>query len=346
MEHNNFLIPKITVLMPVYNCADYVGEAIESILNQTFTDFEFLIIDDASTDDTVSVIQSFTDSRIRLIEKPKNTGYTNSLNYGLTIAQGAYIARMDGDDISFPERFAKQVALMDLHPEVIACGTFYSIIGSGIIKKVPINHDDIKVQLLQKTCFGHPTVMLRKSVFEKYKVAYNSDREPAEDYDLWVRLLPYGKLANLPDVLLAYRVHDGQVSQNRNQIKRENTASIRLNLLKYLDYCFSLNEEQLLKKILLRNDILTLEEINNYLLLKSKLIESNKGFFKNEGLQKYFVALQSVVLKDYFLKRKLFSLPIFVDYLTLGRKCNFKLPLMSMFKLLIKSVISFENKGS
>ncbi|UPS91675.1 glycosyltransferase family 2 protein [Bizionia sp. M204] len=338
--------PKVTVLMPIYNCDQYVGEAIDSILGQTFTDFEFLIIDDASTDKTVSIVKGYSDSRIKFIRKPKNTGYTNSLNYGLAMAKGAYIARMDGDDISLPERFAKQVTFMDAYPEVVACGTTYSIIGSGIIKKVPINHGDIKVQLLQKTCFGHPTVMLRKAVFEKFKVAYNSDREPAEDYDLWVRLLKYGKLANLPGVLLSYRVHDGQVSQNRTQIKRENTASIRLNLLKYLDYCFSLNEEQLLKKILLRNDILTLEEINNYLLLKLKLIESNKGFFKNEGLQKYFIDLQSVVLKDYFLKRKLFSLPIFVDYLTLGRKCNFKLPLMSMFKLLIKSVINFENKGS
>ena len=144
--------PKVTVLMPVYNCEAYVGEAIDSILGQSFTDFEFLIIDDASNDNTVSVIQSFTDSRIRLIEKPRNTGYTNSLNYGLTIAKGEYIARMDGDDISLPERFAKQVTFMDAYPEVVACGTTYSIIGSSEIKNVPLNHDDIKVQLLQKTC--------------------------------------------------------------------------------------------------------------------------------------------------------------------------------------------------
>ena len=102
---DNYKIPTITVLMPVYNCALYINEAMDSILSQTFDDFEFLIIDDASTDDTVSIIKSYNDPRIQLVEKPVNTGYTNSLNYGLSIANGKYIARMDGDDISLPERF-------------------------------------------------------------------------------------------------------------------------------------------------------------------------------------------------------------------------------------------------
>ena len=122
--------PKITVLLPVYNCELYVRTAIESILNQTFTDFEFLIIDDASTDKTLAVLKKIKDSRIQLIEKPVNSGYTNSLNYGLQMAKGKYIARMDGDDISHPERFAKQIVYLEAHPEVVVCGTTYKIVGN------------------------------------------------------------------------------------------------------------------------------------------------------------------------------------------------------------------------
>lgn len=101
--------PFISVLMPVYNCENYIREAVESILNQTYANFEFIIIDDASTDQTVAIIQSYKDKRIHLVVKPKNSGLTNSLNYGLTIAKGKYIARMDGDDISLPNRFQNKL---------------------------------------------------------------------------------------------------------------------------------------------------------------------------------------------------------------------------------------------
>ena len=112
-------MPKITVLMPVYNCELYIQEAIESILHETYSDFEFLILDDASTDQTVSIIKKYKDACIQLIEKLLKAGYTNSLNYGLTIARGKYIARMDGDDISFPDRFVKQVTYLEANPGVV-----------------------------------------------------------------------------------------------------------------------------------------------------------------------------------------------------------------------------------
>lgn len=279
--------PKVTVLMPVYNCEAYVGEAIDSILGQSFTDFEFLIIDDASTDKTVPIVEGYSDSRIKFIRKPKNTGYTNSLNYGLGIAQGEYIARMDGDDISLPERFAKQVTFMDAYPEVVACGTTYSIIGSSEIKNVPLNHDDIKVQLLQKTCFGHPTVMLRKSVFDEFKIIYNSKREPAEDYDLWVRLLKYGKLANLPEVLLSYRVHDGQVSVKNIKQKFDNYYIIKKNILNYLDAPLTEVEMNLLDRIICRQ-IISYEEFEVFKTIKKKFLIANRsGVFKSSGFDDY-----------------------------------------------------------
>ena len=123
--------PTVSVLMPVYNCADFIESSVESILLQTFSDFEFLIIDDFSTDGTYEYLQSLTDSRIKLIRKSKNTGYAISLNIGLNNARGKYIARMDADDISLPERFARQVSFMDNQPEVVVCGSWYENIGNG-----------------------------------------------------------------------------------------------------------------------------------------------------------------------------------------------------------------------
>ncbi len=128
--------PRITVIMPVYNCELYIKEAIDSILNQTFTDFEFLIIDDASTDKTVSIIKEYKDFRIQLIEKEGNKGISDSLNYGLKVAKGEYIARMDGDDISLPERFVKQVTFLDSNPDVILCGSNFGIIGTEILNQL------------------------------------------------------------------------------------------------------------------------------------------------------------------------------------------------------------------
>jgi glycosyltransferase involved in cell wall biosynthesis len=199
--------------MPVYNCELYVQEAVDSILNQSFTDFEFLILDDASTDQTVSIIKKYNDPRIQLIEKPSNSGYTNSLNYGLTIAKGKYIARMDGDDISFSGRFAKQVAYMEAHPEVVVCGTSYKIVGNNKHIDIPKNNDAIKLNLLKGNCICHPSVMIRKKVLDEFSVIYDTSKEPAEDYDMWVRLLSFGKLHNLQDVLLEYRIYNTQVSK-------------------------------------------------------------------------------------------------------------------------------------
>lgn len=228
---NSTKAPKITVLMPVYNCELYIKEAIDSILNQTFTDFEFLIIDDASTDETVSVIKEYKDSRIKLIEKPVNTGYTNSLNYGLKEAKGEYIARMDGDDISLPERFAKQVAFLDSNPDVILCGTLYQIIGTDKICNHPLTHEEIKVKLISGCYIAHPTVMFRKVTFYFYNLEYDPNMEPAEDYDLWTRIVFLGEMANIGEVLLYYRVHSQQTSKARSERQGKISRELRNRML-------------------------------------------------------------------------------------------------------------------
>jgi len=210
-----FKMPRISVILPVYNCEKYINETIQSVINQTFENFELLIIDDCSTDSTVAIIKSFNDHRIQLIQKEKNTGYTNSLNYAISIAKGEYVARMDGDDICLPKRFEKQVTFLDQNPNVILCGTSIQIIGKNKILHYPSIHDEIMVKLCFGNSFFHPSVMGRLNIFKENP--YDTRFEPAEDYDLWTRLVFKGKLANLNEVLLMYRVHDQQISVVKNK---------------------------------------------------------------------------------------------------------------------------------
>lgn len=218
--------------MPIYNCELYINEAIDSILNQTFADFELLLIDDCSTDTTLGICKSYEDIRIVIIEKEQNSGYTDSLNYGLSIAKGEYIARMDGDDISLPTRFEKQITFLNQNHHVKLCGTAFQFIGRDKIVKHPTNHEEIKVKLCFNTAFCHPSIMARKEIFKLN--LYDKNFEPAEDYDLWSRLVFQVNLANLPEVLLRYRVHEKQISNEKNAVQIFNSYLIRKRIFSKL----------------------------------------------------------------------------------------------------------------
>jgi glycosyltransferase involved in cell wall biosynthesis len=224
--------PIVSVVLPVFNCEKYIFESVTSVLNQTFTDFELLIIDDCSTDATLSIIKSISDARIILLEKPKNTGYTDSLNYGISIAKGKFIARMDADDVCLPNRFAKQVAFLNENPEVILCGTAIQMIGSDKKLHHPVTHEEILVKLCFGTSFCHPSIMARKEVL--WENNYDKSFEPAEDYELWTRLAFLGKLANLDAVLLQYREHPQQISNTNTSVQLNNAFRAKLQLLNRL----------------------------------------------------------------------------------------------------------------
>ena len=214
--------------MPVYNCENYINEAIESILTQTFSNFELIIIDDASTDSTVKFIKSYADKRIVLFEKKTNSGYSESLNFGLTIAKGENIARMDGDDISHKTRFEKQISILDNSKKIVLCGTWMEILDSGKLIIFPIEHDEINVCLLKHCCIAHPTVMLRMSFLVEHSLTYNTLMEPAEDYDLWIRMVRKGVFAIIPEKLLKYRMHNQQTSIVKQNIQKQKTFLIKV----------------------------------------------------------------------------------------------------------------------
>ena len=335
----------ISVIMPVYNCERFVKEAVESILNQSYRDFEFLILDDASTDETISIIKQFKDSRIKLIKKLKNTGYTNSLNYGLSIAKGKYIARMDGDDVSLPNRFVKQVAFLESHPDVVVCGTNYKFIDSNVVKLMPETHEDIKIGLLENTCFGHPTVMMRREVLERHNLQYDFEKEPAEDYALWVTLLEYGKLYNLQEILLYYRVHDSQESQKRRDVQLQSKLSTRLKLLQYLGLKFSENDFKMLKKIL-SNQTPDFEELCGFVKIKKLLLEANFtiNFFGINEFDNYLNTLERSKVIKYFLKRHKFTPKNYGEYLKIKKELHVKLPLKTEVIVLIKSLFFYRTK--
>ncbi|HTB63406.1 MAG TPA: glycosyltransferase [Opitutales bacterium] len=208
--------PLISVVLPVHNAARYVAVAVESILAQSFGDFELLLINDGSTDGSLDILQNYTsDARVRLITQ-EQSGLVKALNRGWREARGKYIARMDADDISLLHRFAQQVKFMEAHPEVAVLGGAAQCIdenGQKIEKvyRYPIEDAEIKAALRTNSVLVHPATMIRRDALAEVG-GYRAAFVDAEDYDLWLRLGDRHRLANLPDVLINYRLHSGQVT--------------------------------------------------------------------------------------------------------------------------------------
>lgn len=213
-------MPKVSVLMPAYNAEKYISEAIDSILNQTFEDFEFIIINDGSTDRTKEIILEYGDPRIVLLENEKNSGIVVTLNKGLDVAKGEYIARMDADDIAVPERLQIQVIYMDKHPEIGVLGTGLKKFGDEINEEKRFfsqKPDILKAELLFATCIAHPTVVMRKDVLDAFHIRYEIDYAGAEDFLMWWRLSQKTQIATLPDILLNYRIHKSQITHDKGE---------------------------------------------------------------------------------------------------------------------------------
>ena len=202
--------PKVSVIMSVYNGEKYLQEAIESILNQTFENFEFIIVNDAATDKTKEILECYKekDSRIRIITNTVNIGLTKSLNKIIKRASGVYLARMDADDIALPQRLEKQVDFLRVHPEVGLLGTSsFEINKKGDIinkKKIPVLDSDIRFALIKSNPFFHSSVMMRKAILEKAG-GYDKNIEISQDYELWFRIAKETKMANLDEFLMKRR---------------------------------------------------------------------------------------------------------------------------------------------
>lgn len=197
---------RVTVLMPVYNAALTLREAIDSVLSQTFRDFEFLIINDGSTDDSAAIVQSYSDPRINFVQNERNLRLTATLNRGLELARGEYVARMDADDLSLPERLAKQTAFLDANSFVGIVGTWAWAFGEARFKILhPPEPERIRAKLLFDSALVHPAVLMRRTAINAHGLRYKALGH-FEDYELWQRAARLFALANIPEYLFRYRV--------------------------------------------------------------------------------------------------------------------------------------------
>ncbi len=232
--------PLVSVLMPVYNSEEYVGQAIESILNQTYKKFEFIIIDDASTDSTLNILKNFSrkEKRIILIQNKKNLGATKSLNKGLKLAKRKYIIRMDADDWSYPERFKLQVELMERNPTVVVSGSYVEVCNSSLktryIRKYHLFDTEIRKHIFRYSPFAHPATIWRSNVLKKER--YNESLTTCQDYELYFRAGKIGRFMNLDKRLLKLRLHNRSVSVIQKDLQWKNTVLIRFNAVLMLGY--------------------------------------------------------------------------------------------------------------
>ncbi|WP_300490485.1 glycosyltransferase family 2 protein [Flavobacterium sp.] len=223
--------PVLSVIIPVYNAEKYLQETIDSILKQSFTDFELIVLNDKSTDTSKSIIEknAAADSRIIFVDKIENVGPARLRNEGFTTAKGEFIALMDADDIAMPDRFSKQIEFLKKNPEIGVCGTFYTLFkpdGKRKLMALPTEHLAIRTAFLFYNPIGNPTIMLRKACLKDFR--FDNDFVPIEDYELWNRMSATTLFANVSESLLDYRWHDTNISQTKIDNVNRSLRNIRL----------------------------------------------------------------------------------------------------------------------
>ena len=227
--------PRVTVLLPVYNAGKYLQEAVDSVLRQTYTSFELLILDDGSTDGCTNFLTHIADGRIRLLKRSHN--YINTLNYGLSIARGKYIARMDADDKMFPTRLAEQVTMLEADPDIKICASYMQRMGGTEIYNSGLRgiiNPFVQIFLLGNF-IAHPTVMLRTDYLRAHQLKYRPEYIYAEDYKLWTEIAYLGgTLYIIPKPLLEYRISEKQVSRVHHLQQSETAVRIRNEILEFL----------------------------------------------------------------------------------------------------------------
>lgn len=295
--------PLVSVILPCYNAEKFIEASIASIISQTYSNLEIIAIDDSSTDNTFSILQilSKNDNRIKILHNEKNAGLVFSLNKGIVNAKGKYIARMDADDISLPQRIEKQIKFMEQHTDVALCGSGYLIINSenketGKIS-LPSENEEIKAALLFTNAFAHPTVVIRKEILERCGL-YEEGLVPAEDYELWIRIAENYKIANIPAYLLKYRVHES----NLTLTKKENQKHAFEIILNKHAEAFGYAEPFIVYHVKFLNGSWnkrsSIKEIKGFKNWKEVLIEKNSRweFTTNALLKKYFAKYYSNAL--------------------------------------------------
>ena len=279
--------PSISVVMSVNNSELYLKDAIESILNQTFDDFEFIIIDDGSTDYSADIIKSYEDQRIVFLQNDKNMGLARSLNRGVGFSRGKYIARMDADDIAKSERLEKQIFFMEKNPHIDLCGSWIEYFNDTSdaekrLWKTPATHDEIKTYLIFGSPVAHPSIMVKREFFSQLR--YQETYEVAQDYALWTESIDVFQFANIQEPLLRYRVHGNQIGQTQKKAQTDRSLRLQKKILQRLNIVMDEKEENIHAK-LCSYETDNIDETEKWL---KKIVEKNRsiGYFDQFTLEK------------------------------------------------------------
>ncbi len=288
--------PLVSVNMPVYNGENFIGKAIESILAQTYTNFELVIVDDGSTDGTLRIIEGYADARVRVVRNPHNLGLALTRNRALEASQGKYVAILDSDDVALPTRLDEQVAFLEANPKFGMVGSWVQPINSmgtpvGQTWELPETSERIPLILLFHNYFVQSAVMLRRSALPT--VAYRENFPPAEDYDLWVRITRQHKTWNLPKVLVQYRQHVNNISREKAELVEQSENYILSEQLQHLGIEGSEAELQLHKKLIPVNSQISAQQavaIHDWL---SRILQNNKSYsiYDQQLLEEFLAAI-------------------------------------------------------
>ena len=319
---------KLAVILPTYNSVHFLNESIESILNQTFKEFDLYIIDDCSTDNTEQFIEGFDDNRIKYLKNSLNLGLAATLNKGLKLLVNKYeyIARMDADDWCFPNRFEVQVSFLEANSNIALCGTqgywvkdFDKMNTS--VWSYPTDNLEIKYNLLFTACFGHSSVIFRTTFLRDIKIWYNESIDTCEDWDFWTRIIKERKVANLPDFLMKYRIVEGsnhRAKENRKKHLRERSKvianywqSFNITCDAFFIYDTYCNTNKVTKEVLKKNisklinmfnklHVCASQELNGDALriLEYRFLRSILRTWINSGIPKCSLNIWCLILKN------------------------------------------------
>ena len=274
--------PRVSVVLPVYNGKEFLAEALDSVLRQTFRDFEVLVIDDASTDGSATVAEGFRDPRVRVVRHDQNRRLPATLNHGLDLARGDFVARMDADDVCLPARFARQVAFLDAHPDVVVCGTWVRLFGAGAerVRTYPVSPEAVETFRFFHCPFAHPTVMIRRTWLEERRLRYDPAAVAVEDFDLWTRLLPSARGANLPAALVRYRLHGASVTARDWTAMEDNSARVLRAALREIRPDVSEEEVRFHRQVAMAEfppDVASLRRAGNWLEQIAPALDRNRA---------------------------------------------------------------------
>ena len=306
--------PLVSIILSVFNGRPFVAQAVKSILGQSFSEFELIIIDDASTDGSQTDLADFAkqDSRIKLLCNSENLGLTRSLNHGIEEARGQFIARQDADDVSLPERLEKQVAAMEASPDLALLGTGICEIDGrgkkGSILLQPSLTSIIKRKMLFDNAFFHSSVMWRKDAFDSQGLIYDANLRYSQDYDLFSRAIWLVKSSNLPEPLLLFRIHSGQVSKQRVEDQQTLADATAWRNFKAFGLGAEFKQEDvaLMRKLGIRSSRLTKEDRRRQWLLWQKLFSLIETGLNNEEKAEWAPVKQ---VRLYLLRRTLGAFP-------------------------------------